>query len=199
MRIASVAAIVGLSIACNGGAVVPTASPTEAPIPTATAAAAPTAAATPTATPTATTTPPPAPTATPAPPPHLTLPGWDSTLTPDQAAALAIFPARLRAAFYAIGCAETGWLLTAVGDTTLPTGPAYGWAQIERPWFDGAAYPSVPAFPDAWKTSAVGSARGALIIFDHQGLDAWSTWKAGGRTAEGTLAWARAHRNCLVE
>ena len=132
-------------------------------------------------------------------PAHLVLSGWDSALTPDQQAALAIFPGRLRPAFYAVGCAETGWTLNAVGDTTLPTGPAFGWAQIERPWFDGTAYPSVPAFPAAWKTSAVGSARGALIIFDHQGLDAWSTWKAGGRTAAGTLAWARAHGNCLVE
>ena len=120
-----------------------------------------------------------------------------ATLDADVLEALDVFESYQRPPFYAVGCAESDLTADALGDLDLPTGPAFGGWQLERPWFDGTAYPTVAAFPDAWKASLVGNARGARIVHLHQGFNAWSTWHHGGRTAEGTLAWARAHGNCL--
>ena len=121
---------------------------------------------------------------------------WES-FTPDQRAAFEVFPPSLQPAFYAVGCAETGLrIITGPPNPngTIDEGP---W-QLNSPWFDGTAYPSIPAFPPSWATTWVGNAKGALIVFHQQGLDAWSTWDALGRTAASVLAAARSEGNCIL-
>ena len=182
----------------------PTATPTPAILPTAAPTATPTPAATPAPTPS------PAPTAAPAVvpqttitealDPHLMILGWSAIhagLAPEIVAALDVFPERLQPAMYAIGCAESGWLFTAVGDRDIEGGPSFGWSQIFAPWFRGTTgYTGVVAFPEEWKTDGVGNARGALRIIEVQGLTAWSTWKAGDDHAMTVLAHAHAAGRC---
>ena len=194
----------------------PRAEPTETPVvrpsatPVAVSTPTPTVAPpTPEATPAATETPASEPTAIPAAviyDPHLTIPGWEHILAglpQDVLDALGVFHARLRPAMYAIGCAETGWDFTAVGDKDIAGGPSFGWSQLFGPWFRdadgngyGDAYPSVKVFPSDWKTSPVGNAHGALRVLDEQGLRAWSTWNAGDGHAWTVLANAHALGQC---
>ena len=112
---------------------------------------------------------------------------------PWLAAALAVFPAHLQPSFHAIGCAESGLTADAVGPPNRNGTRDYGWLQINSIWFDGTAYPSVAAFTAAAKTDPVQSAVGALVIYGHQGLGAWSTWLG---SAQATLASAQARGIC---
>ena len=112
---------------------------------------------------------------------------------PWLAAALAVFPAHLQPAFHAIGCAESGLTADAVGPPNSNGTRDYGWLQINSVWFAGTAYPSVAAFATAAKTDPVQSAVGALVIYGHQGLEAWSTWRG---SAQATLALAKARGSC---
>ena len=117
----------------------------------------------------------------------------DLTHPPWLVAALAVFPAHLQPAFHAIGCAESGLTADAVGPPNSNGTRDYGWLQINSIWFAGTAYPSVAAFAPAAKTDPVQSAVGALVIYGHQGLEAWSTWRG---SAQATLALAHARGSC---
>ena len=117
----------------------------------------------------------------------------DLSHPPWLAAALAVFPVHLQPAFHAIGCAESGLTADAVGPPNRNGTRDYGWLQINSIWFNGTAYPSVAAFTAAAKTDPVQSAVGALVIYGHQGLGAWSTWLG---SAKATLASAQARGVC---
>ena len=117
----------------------------------------------------------------------------DLSHPPWLAAALAVFPVHLQPAFHAIGCAESDLTADAVGPPNYNGTRDYGWLQINSIWFNGTAYPSVAAFSAAAKTDPIQSAVGALVIYGHQGLEAWSTWRG---SAQATLALAWAHGNC---
>ena len=117
----------------------------------------------------------------------------DLSHPPWLAAALAVFPVHLQPSFHAIGCAESGLTADAVGPPNYNGTRDYGWLQINSIWFNGTAYPTVAAFSAAAKTDPVQSAVGALVIYGHQGLEAWSTWRG---SASATLALAQSRGNC---
>ena len=108
-------------------------------------------------------------------------------------AALAVFPDSLQSSFYALGCAESGLTAGAVSGENPNGTRDFSWLQINSRWYDGTAYPSVPAFPEAAKTDPVMAAVGALIVYGHQGLGAWSTWHG---SADDTLEFAQSHGYC---
>ena len=134
-----------------------------------------------------------------------------SALTADQQLALQIVAVLVpgeQFTFYAIGCAESGWTDDAVGPRNSNDTFDSGDDQINSPFFDGTAYPGIiKALPEAWKTDPIGNVIAGIIVYnihgryaaDGDGFEAWSTYNAGGKTAEGTLALAQARGNCLEQ